>query len=150
MSGAPTDRGRIEGTDREAGRVSIFLAIGLIGILAVIGLSFDGAGQLRSLQRANNLAAEAARAGGQAIDRASAIEGLPKEIDKPASRAAVKAYLDAAGAPPHQVDFPEEDGQTLIRVRLSLTYETYMLGFFGVRDRITVQGEATARPLTGL
>jgi hypothetical protein len=134
--------------DRDAGRVSIFLAIGLFGILAVIGLSFDGAGQLRSMQRADNLAAEAARAGGQAIDRAGAIQGLPTELDEAAARAAVEAYLRAAGAPPHQVDFPTEDGQQLIRVRLRLTYQTYMLGLFGFDDEVTVSGEATARPLT--
>lgn len=44
----------------DAGRVSIFLAVALIGVLAIIGMAFDGAGQLRTLQRAENLAAEAA------------------------------------------------------------------------------------------
>ena len=52
--------------ERDAGRVSLFLAVSMLGILAIIGMSFDGAGQLRALQRADNLAAEAARAGGQA------------------------------------------------------------------------------------
>ena len=134
----------------EDGRVSIFLAIALVGVLAIIGMAFDGAGQLRTLQRAENLAAEAARAGGQAIDRAAAIEGGPKRINQPQARRAVADYLAAAGASGHTVSFPVVDGETLIRVRVTVTYRRAMLGLFGFSNTVTVSGEATARPLTGL
>jgi hypothetical protein len=136
---------------RDDGRVSIFLAIAMIGVLAVIGLSFDGAGQLRTMQRADNLAAEAARAGGQAIDLATAIEGGPKEIDEAQARVAVQRYLAAAGGVrSHSVSFPVVGGQKLIRVRITLVYDTYLLGALpGFTNTITVQGEATARAITG-
>ncbi|GAA0409256.1 hypothetical protein GCM10009541_60470 [Micromonospora gifhornensis] len=134
----------------DAGRVSIFLAIALVGVLAIIGMAFDGAGQLRTLQRAENLAAEAARAGGQAIDLATAIEGGPKQINRPQARRAVADYLAAAGASGHTVNFPVVDGETQIRVRVSVTYSRAMLGLFGFSNTVTVTGEATARPLTGL
>ncbi|MBL6276885.1 hypothetical protein JMF97_12000 [Micromonospora fiedleri] len=134
----------------DAGRVSIFLAIALVGVLAIIGMAFDGAGQLRTLQRAENLAAEAARAGGQAIDLATAIEGGPKQINRPQARRAVADYLAAAGASGHTVSFPVVDGETQIRVRVSVTYRRAMLGLFGFSNTVTVSGEATARPLTGL
>ncbi|MEV6366326.1 hypothetical protein AB0L86_05465 [Micromonospora musae] len=134
---------------RDAGRVSIFLAVAMVGVLAVIGLSYDGAGQLRTLQRADNLAAEAARAGGQAVDRATAIAGGPKRIDKRLARAAVVDYLAAAGAAGHTVSFPVVNGETLIRVRVTITYRRSMLGLLGFDDTITVSGEATARALTG-
>ncbi|MEV6691097.1 pilus assembly protein TadG-related protein [Micromonospora sp. NPDC051196] len=134
----------------EDGRVSIFLAIALVGVLAIIGMAFDGAGQLRTLQRAENLAAEAARAGGQAIDRATAIEGGPKQINRPQARRAVADYLAAAGANGHTVSFPVVDGETLIRVRVTVTYRRAMLGLLGFSNTVTVSGEATARPLTGL
>ncbi|MBX7269948.1 hypothetical protein KIF24_30630 [Micromonospora sp. Llam7] len=133
----------------DAGRVSIFLAVAMVGVLAVIGMAFDGAGQLRTLQRAENLAAEAARAGGQAIDRATAIEGGPKQINQPQARRAVRDYLAAAGASSHTVSFPVVDGETHIRVRVSVTYDRAMLGLFGLSDSVTVSGEATARALTG-
>ncbi|NGM12733.1 pilus assembly protein TadG-related protein [Verrucosispora sioxanthis] len=133
----------------DAGRVSIFLAVALIGVLAIIGMAFDGAGQLRTLQRAENLAAEAARAGGQAIDRATAIEGGPKRINRREARRAVRNYLTTAGASDHTVTFPVVDGETLIRVRVEVTYDRAALGLFGFSNTVTVSGEATARALTG-
>ncbi|GIJ34040.1 pilus assembly protein TadG-related protein [Micromonospora sediminimaris] len=133
----------------DAGRVSIFLAVAMIGVLAIIGMAFDGAGQLRTLQRAENLAAEAARAGGQAIDRATAIEGGPKRINRREACRAVRSYLATAGASDHTVTFPVVDGETLIRVRVQVTYDRAALGLFGFSDTVTVSGEATARALTG-
>ncbi|MEG3633068.1 pilus assembly protein TadG-related protein [Micromonospora palythoicola] len=133
----------------DAGRVSIFLAVALIGVLAIIGMAFDGAGQLRTLQRAENLAAEAARTGGQAIDRATAIQGGPKRINRRDARRAVRDYLTTAGATDHTVTFPVVDGETQIRVRVEVTYDRAALGLFGFSNTVTVSGEATARALTG-
>lgn len=130
------------------GRVSIFLAVAMIGVLAIVGLSFDGAGQLRTLQHADNLAAEAARAGGQAIDRATAIEGRPARINQRQAREAVANYLSAAGTTGHTVSFPQIAGETLVQVRLTITYRRSMLGLFGFDDQVTVTGEATARAIT--
>lgn len=132
----------------EHGRVSIFLAVTMVGVLAIIGLSFDGAGQLRTLQRAQNLAAEAARAGGQAIDRATAIEGGPKRIDEPEARKAVANYLAAVDTAGHSVNFPEVDGEILIRVAVSITYQRSMIGPFVQNKTVTVTGEATASAIT--
>ncbi|MEU8334315.1 pilus assembly protein TadG-related protein [Micromonospora tulbaghiae] len=136
--------------EAESGRVSMFLAVAMTGVLAIIGLAYDGAGQLRTLQRADNLAAEAARAGGQMIDRARAIEGGPKRIDQVAARAAVAAYLGAAGGvQDHEVDFPVVGTETQIRVRVQITYSRDLLSLFGAQKTATVTGEATARALTG-
>jgi len=134
----------------ERGRVSLFLAVAMTGVLVIIGLAYDGAGQLRSLQRADNLAAEAARSGGQMIDRARAIEGGPKQIDEAAARAAVADYLSAAGGVRgHEVSFPVVDGEKQIHVRVRITYRRDLLGLFGLGGPVTVTGEATARALTG-
>ncbi|TDB70608.1 hypothetical protein [Micromonospora sp. KC723] len=133
---------------RDAGRVSLFLAVAMFGVLAVIGVAYDGAGQLRSLQRADNLAAEAARSGGQAVDRAQAIAGGPKEIDEADARAAVRDYLSAAGAAGHRVSFPVAGGEKQIRVEVDVTYRRHMLGLFGMDSTVTVTGEATARAIT--
>ncbi|WP_405091942.1 hypothetical protein OG767_02350 [Micromonospora sp. NBC_01392] len=134
----------------ESGRVSLFLAVAMTGVLAIVSLAYDGAGQLRTLQRADNLAAEAARSGGQMIDRASAIEGGPKRIDQVAARAAVADYLSAAGeVGGHDVDFPVVGLETQIRVRVRITYRRDLIGLFGAQKTTTVTGEATARALTG-
>ncbi|WBB73476.1 hypothetical protein O7602_28030 [Micromonospora sp. WMMD1128] len=134
----------------ESGRVSLFLAVAMTGVLAIVSLAYDGAGQLRTLQRADNLAAEAARSGGQMIDRASAIDGGPKRIDQVAARKAVADYLVVAGGvADHEVDFPVVGVETQIRVRVRITYRRDLLGLFGVQKTATVTGEATARGLTG-
>jgi hypothetical protein len=138
------------GRASESGRVSLFLAVAMTGVLVIIGLAYDGAGQLRSLQRADNLAAEAARSGGQMIDRAHAIEGGPKQIDEAGARDAVADYLRAAGGVRgHEVSFPVVDGEKQIQVRVRITYRRDLLGLFGLDNSVTVTGEATARALTG-
>ncbi|MEV1142909.1 pilus assembly protein TadG-related protein [Micromonospora sp. NPDC049799] len=134
---------------RDDGRVSVFLAVAAVGVLTVIALAFDGAGQLRTLQRAENLAAEAARAGGQSIDRATAIEGGPKQINQPQARQAVAEYLTAAGSTGHTVTFPVVDGETLVQVDVTVTYQRSLLGLVGFDKTVTVSGRATARALTG-
>ncbi|MGN9811807.1 pilus assembly protein TadG-related protein [Micromonospora sp. BQ11] len=134
---------------RDDGRVSVFLAVAAVGVLTIIALAFDGAGQLRTLQRADNLAAEAARAGGQSIDRATAIEGGPKRIDQPQARQAVADYLTAAGSTGHTVTFPVVDGETLVQVDVTVTYQRSLLGLVGFNRTVTVSGRATARALTG-
>jgi hypothetical protein len=135
---------------RESGRVSLFLAAALAGVLVIIALAYDTAGQLRSVRRADDLAAEAARSGGQVIDRARAIEGGPKEIDEAGARVAVADYLRAAGGVrDHTVDFPVVDGEKQIQVRVRISYRRDLLGLFGFGNTVTVTGEATARALTG-
>jgi hypothetical protein len=133
----------------DRGRVSIFLAIALAGMLMVIGLAYDGAGRLGALQRAHNLAAEAARAGGQAIDRAQAIEGGPPQINVADAIAAVDAYREDAqvtGPPPTFSTGP--NGEPLIHVEVAITYDNKFLDVFGFEDTTTVTGTATAVLLT--
>ncbi|WP_027661513.1 hypothetical protein [Salinispora fenicalii] len=152
MTAVPTRRTDLSCTGSrrdDSGRVSVVLAIAALGILTVVALAFDGAGQLRALQRADNLASEAARTGGQSIDLATAIEGGPKQIDEPQARQAVAEYLAAAGASAHTVSFPVDDGETVVRVRVTVTYERSLLGLVGFDDTVNVTGEATARALTG-
>lgn len=136
------------GGRRDAGRVSLFLAIALLGVFMIIGLSYDAAGQLNAMRRAQNLAAEAARAGGQEIDQAAAINGEMR-LDHVAARQAVDDYRAAAGVtgPPAEFPPPGPGGVETIHVEVVLTYEPALLSFFGW-ETVTVQGEATARLLT--
>ncbi|MFJ6196710.1 hypothetical protein [Micromonospora sp. NPDC092111] len=121
----------------------------MLGVLAIIGVAYDGAGQLRTLQRADDLAAEAARSGGQVIDRAAAIAGRPKVIDERGARTAVAHYLDDnPDVTRYAVSFPVVAGEKQIRVSVTVVYRRHMLGLIGMARTVTVSGEATARTLT--
>jgi uncharacterized membrane protein len=128
---------------RDDGRVSVFVAITFMAVLIVIGLTVDAAGKYRAMQRAENLAAEAARTGGQQIDVGQAVAGDGQFLDFPAATQAVSAYL--AGMPGvvgHQTT-PLPGGQGL-QVTVDMTYQTTMLSLFGYPASITVTGQATA------
>lgn len=147
----PVDTARSPGpvppVGRDAGRISLLLAVSLAGVLTIIGLAFDGAGQLRALQRADNLAAEAARTGGQAIDLGQAIAGQAKVLDEPAARAAVRDYLATVDeATLRQVTFAP-DGRELTVV-VDVRYDRIFLDLLGFADTTVVRGTATARLLT--
>ena len=132
----------------DAGRVSVFLAIALVAVLVIIGLVVDGAGRIRATQRADNLAAEAARAGGQAIDVAAAIGGAPKVVDPEQAREAAQRYLAALGEPGVTgTAEPSADGEHLT-VTVSITYDTAMLDLFGFADTYVERGTATVELVT--
>lgn len=136
------------GADRDRGRVSIFLSIALFAVLVIIGLSFDAAGRLRTVQRANNLAAEAARAGGQQIDLERAmLEGV-QVVDMNAAATAAVDYLNRAGVAGEArwVTRGEgcDDTARCLRVDVRMTYDMVMLPVFGFPERVTVDGSATA------
>ena len=67
--------------DDDGGWVSLLVLVLVVAVLAMIGLSVDGGGKVRAQERADNLAAEAARAAGQALQGPQAIQGGPKVID---------------------------------------------------------------------
>lgn len=52
----------------EQGRVSIFLAIAVTGLLFITGVAHDVSVQIRTALQAELVAAEAARAAGQAVN----------------------------------------------------------------------------------
>jgi hypothetical protein len=128
---------------RDAGRVSVFLAIGISAVLVIIGLTYDGVGRLRAYQRADNLAAEAARAGGQAIDVADAIGGGAKVISADDAAAAALGYIDKLDEPGVSATVTADDGETELQVVVSITYDTVMLDLFGFADTYQVTGQAT-------
>jgi hypothetical protein len=134
-------------SDRDAGRVSVFVAITLLAVFIVIGVSYDGARQLMTMQRAHNLAAEAARSGGQAIDVAAAIDGGPKRLDVDAANAAVNSYRLAAGVTGPAAVIEGNPPEQTITVTVYVTYQPVMLSFFGV-EPMQIEATATARPLT--
>ena len=53
--------------DREQGSVAVWMISTALAMILMVGLAVDGSGQVLAKQRAQNVAAEAARAGGQQL-----------------------------------------------------------------------------------
>ena len=126
------------GADRERGSVTLFCCISVVGLLILTGLVVDGGAKVRAVQRADRLAAEAGRAGGQAIDVSAAIEGDAPVVDKQAAVRASQAYLRSAGV---TGTVSVTDGGRALVVEVTTTTTTAFLGLIGV-NRLTVHGSA--------
>ncbi|MEU1813194.1 pilus assembly protein TadG-related protein [Micromonospora aurantiaca (nom. illeg.)] len=127
------------------GRIALLVLVLAFGVLSMIGLAVDGGGKMRALKRADSLAAEAARAAGQAIQLQLAIPGGEKIVDPARAIAAGQSYLASAGATGTVV--PGEDGQS-VTVTVTLTYNTKLLSLIGIGE-LSVTGQSTAQLLTG-
>lgn len=131
---------RAEAGDSERGSVTVFLAISAVGLLVLVGLITDGGAKLRAAQRADQVAAEAARAGGQAIDQAAVVAGGTARVDRAAAIASASAYLDAAGY--EGTATPSPDG-TSVDVTVTVTSPTIFLSLIGITS-LTTTGHARA------
>ena len=134
------------GTDRDAGSVTVFLAITVAGLLVLVGLVADGGAKLNATQRADGVAAEAARAGGQALDLPSAVRGTHLRVDRQGAVDAADAYLAATGE--SGTVTVGADGTTL-EVTVRSTSPTAFLGLIGV-NTLTVTGHGQARLVHGV
>ena len=126
------------GVVSERGAVTIFVSIAVVGLLAIAGLVVDGGAKVRAVQRADRLAAEAARAAGQAIDLRAAMAGTAVRVDRRAALAAAERYLRDAGA--HGTASVSTDGRS-IAVTTTATAPTVFLGLVGVAE-FAVEGHA--------
>jgi hypothetical protein len=125
---------------RDEGRIALLVAVLTFAVLAMIGLSVDGGGKVRALRKADNLAAEAARAAGQAIHGPEAIPGGDKVVDPSLAVLAAQNYLTAAGA---TGTVTVSDDRTQITVAVTIVYDTVFLDLFGL-DTLAATRQATA------
>ncbi|MBX9243803.1 hypothetical protein ICW40_03155 [Actinotalea ferrariae] len=123
----------------DRGSISVFVAASMLGLLLIVGLIADGGLKVRAVQEADALAAEAARAGGQAIDVAAAVSGEPARVDRQAAVDAAYAYLAVAGATGQVGISP--DGRDL-NVSVTLTRPTAFVSLIGIAQ-VTVSGHAS-------
>lgn len=85
----------LEGGER--GSVSLFLVVAVLALFLAVGLVVDGGSKLRATQRADDAAAEAARAAAQSVQPARTVRGLAPQLDARAAVRAAQAYLAQAG-----------------------------------------------------
>jgi hypothetical protein len=109
---------------RDRGSVAVFTAICVVALVAIVGLVVDGYGRVRSVEKADALATEAARAGGQAVDPSQAIPGKALVAAPQAAQAAAQAYLRTSGAA-GSVSF--SDGGKRLTVRVHTHYQAKFL-----------------------
>ncbi|MEU1562615.1 Tad domain-containing protein [Streptomyces mirabilis] len=125
----------------DRGGVTVFVAVCVIALIGIIGVAVDGGSKMRATERADYIAGEAARAGGQAIDPAEAITGKAIVVDPQDAQAAAQAYLRSAGAT--GTVSVAGDGKTL-NVTVTGTYDTKFLSAVGIGSlSVTGQGKAT-------
>jgi len=127
----------------ERGAISLFVIVITVALLAAIGLVVDGGGKIRALERADEAAREAARAGSQMLDVPAAVRGERVEVDPGAGGRAARAYLAATGV---QGTVSVSGG--LVTVSTRVEYRPVFLGLVGVGP-VAVTGEASARPVMG-
>lgn len=130
----------------EHGSTSLFFVVIVIALFAVTGLVVDGGGKIRALQDANSIANEAARAGGQALRAAPAVEGSGAVIEPQAARQAAQTYLNTAGVN-GTVDIVNG---TRLRVTVTTHYDPVFLDLIGAGGRMTTTGTAEVRLVRGI
>lgn len=127
-------------TRNERGSISIWIVTSSFVMMMLVGLAVDLGGQVHAKQRAHDVAAQAARAGGQQVQAAPAIEGNFLAIDTAAARRAAEEYLAAA----HVSGTVTITGGDTITVDVTDVYRPKFLSLLGIGD-LTVTGEASAR-----
>lgn len=123
----------------DTGSASIMMATLIVALLAMVGLVVDGGGKARALVRADDIAAGAARAGGQAVKLTDYYTTGTLKVDPYKARAKAQAYLAAAGVP-GSVTF--SNAGTSMTVTTHTSYEPVFLSIIGVRS-MSVTGTAT-------
>jgi len=121
-------RARLHRGDRERGSVSLFFVMVTLALLVIIGLVVDGGAQIRNRQRADTSAQEAARAAGQAVNPAAAINGDGAQLQLGTAQAAAQQYLTSAGVQGNVTT----TGGTTVHVHTTTTYSPAFLGVIGV------------------
>jgi Flp pilus assembly protein TadG len=126
-------------TRDERGSITVWLAVASFAMIFLVGLAVDLGGQVHAHERAHDVAAQAARAGGEEVSSGPAIQGSSLAINPAAARVAAQRYLDEAGV---SGTVTVTSGNT-ITVTVHDTYEPQFLGLIGIH-RLDVTGTASA------
>lgn len=127
--------------DDDTGSITIFVVVALTGLMVLAGLVVDGGAKVRAVQRADRLAAEAGRAGGQVIDVPAAITGDEPTLDARAAVSAAQAYLHTNGV---RGEVSVTDAGRSLAVEVTTSTDTVFLGIIGVQT-MPVRGSAKVR-----
>jgi Flp pilus assembly protein TadG len=124
--------------------VSLLLVVAVFGLLVAVGLVIDGGQKLRSTQRADDTATEAARAAVLSVQPAGTVRGQRPTVDAVAARRAAQNYLQRAG-----VSGSVTVGDGRVQVTTNSSFTPSFLSIIGLGTQ-TVTGHATARLARGV
>lgn len=128
------------GADR--GSVTVFTTVVCMGLFAFVGLAVDGGEALAAKTQALGQAADAARAGAQALNLADLRHHAQITLDPVLADRAALAYLTTQAA--HGT--AHADGQQ-VSVTVTRTVPTLFLGLIGIHA-LTVTATGTAHAVT--
>lgn len=114
---------------REDGYLGPAMAVMLFCLILTAGFAIDLSGQMRAMQRADDVAREAGRQGAQALDVTQAMSGQAQSIDPVQARAVAQNYLTTAGV---QGEVTILAGGTQLEVTTTTSYEPMLLGIIGI------------------
>lgn len=132
-------------SDGERGAVAIFAVVIVMALFLAIGLVVDGGGKIRAMQRANALAAEAARTAAQAVIIDGGGAGHPT-IDFAQACQAANGYVTSAGGEPTDC---QRVNDTTVQVDTAITYDNVFLSLIG-QPTSQATGSAQARLARGV
>jgi len=127
-------------THPERGSITIWLAMASFVMIVLVGLAVDLTGQVHAQQRARDVAAQAARIGGEQVNPAPAVRGLGATVNTSQAVSAARAYLASSGV---EGSVSIANGTTLT-VSTTDTYQTKFLSIVGLSG-MRVSGSAQAR-----
>jgi hypothetical protein len=128
----------------EQGRVSAFVVVLTLGLMALAGLGLDGGLALAAKVRATGQAESAARAGAQAVDLDTYRATSAIRLDSARARELAQKYLGEAGA----TGTVSVSGDT-VSVEVTDTRPTQLLSLIGVAE-IHAHGRGSAHPQRGV
>ena len=139
------------GATDEAGTASLFVVVAVVALMLAIGLVVDGGQKVQAIQRANALAAEAARAGSQMIVAAPSVRGAAPRLDPSAAEGAAARYLQQRGqaADGSTVDGTSSADTEHVTVEVTVTRPTIFLSAIGIGS-VSATSHADARLVRGL
>lgn len=123
----------------ERGSITVWLALASFAMIFLVGLAVDLGGQVHAHERAQDVAAQAARAGGEEVNGGPAIQGAGVSVDPIAARAAAERYLEQAGV--HGT--VTVTSSNTLTVTVHDTYDPQFLGLIGIQH-LEVTGTASA------
>ena len=129
----------------EHGSVSLWMVTAAMAMIILAGLAVDLGGQVLTRQHAGNVAAQAARVGGQQLQASRAIRGEGVRIDNTRAAAAARTYLAASDV----TGTVQLRGSAAVVVHTAATYHTKFLGVIGI-DQVHVTGSAESRIVRAL
>ncbi|WP_026877978.1 hypothetical protein [Jiangella gansuensis] len=129
----------------ERGAVAVIAVVIVMALFLAIGLVVDGGSRVRAMQRANAMAAEAARTGAQAVIIEGAGNGHPT-IDFGEACRAASTYITQAGGQPADC---RRVNDTTVQVDTVVHYDNVFLSLIG-EPTSQATGSAQARLARGV